>query len=122
MSEKSAKQSFNLIKDMYPNYAAYFAYFQATWLDGQFSPNLWNISDKFTNQLSHTLKHSTNQIESFHTIPNYELSKSNEPQLEEVVEGLKHIEAKTMLDLNLCEEGEVVKVRFLRLINIQYRP
>ena len=60
--------------------------------------------------LSDTLKHSNNQIESFHSLLNYCLLKSHKPEIGEVVDALRYIEVKITTDLNDYENQEVVPV------------
>lgn len=117
MLPKAVKNAFGLIRNMFPEFEAYFDYFQSTWIDGSFPIETWNILSKLSyhQSLSENLKHSNNQIESFHSLLNYALLKSSEPELSEFVDGLIYIEAKILTDLNEIEGGSLIKVNMYLL-------
>lgn len=114
MQIKSIRATFDLIRSMFPDLKDYFEYFKNTWLDGQFLVKDWNILTKLSISpaLAENLKHSNNQVETFHSVLNYLLMKSTKPELGELIDALKYIEARTTSDLNEYENGHLIPVRF----------
>jgi len=112
---RSVPASFEAITKLFPTFHEYFSYFRETWLDGMFSIEVWNILNKLTISptISETLKHSNNQIESFHSLLNYCLLKSAKPEIGEVIDALKYIEIKATSDLNEFENREIIPVIIL---------
>jgi len=82
-------------------YSEYFKYFYSTWINGNYKVELWNVISKIQAhpELSSTIKHSNNIIESFHSLLNFVLLKSAQPTANDFVEALKYIECRTMNDL-----------------------
>ena len=125
LKESSVQKAFQLFKshEKFKDFDTYFLYFETTWLGKNYPISLWNVNTKLREhpELKDSLKHSTNQVESFHSLLKCLLSKSVKPTIHELIEALKHIEARTMNDLNTYQDKCLIKVKILllNLLNVR---
>ena len=107
IKDTNVEKTFTLFKNhsQFQNYKPYFEYFENTWMSKNYPTDLWSVNKKLRSHpdLISSLKHSTNQIESFHSLLKCLLMKSEKPTIHELIEALKYIEAKNMNDLNITK-------------------
>jgi len=116
IDESKIVKVFEAIKNLtcFADYNKYFDYFSDTWIDGNFSIELWNSFNKVTQQAEYCdkLKHSNNTIESFHSLLNYILKKSSRPTIGEFIQAMRDVEGITKTNLNVYENKFVISVTF----------